>query len=256
MNDQRQFAIVTGASSGIGYELAAQCVNNGYDVLAVADDPAIAAAAARLGSGSVTPLEADLADPDGVARVWEAVGDRTVDALLANAGRSLPGRFVDQDVAEWRRVLDTNVTGTLLMIQRAASHMEARGRGRILITGSIAGFVPGAYQAIYNSSKSFLNSFSHALRQELAGTGVSVTCLLPGITDTMFFERAGIANTIMGHVLKDSPATVARRGFEAMTRGDAEVISGVHNKLQARLLQVLPVGLTAAVYGQAVKPRR
>ncbi len=140
----RPLAIVTGASSGIGRELARCCAQNGFDLLIAADEPAIDDAAAELrGLGAaVEAVQADLAAANGVDRLHAAIRGRAVEALLANAGRGLGKGFLDQDFAEVRRVVDTNITGTIYLIQKVGRDMRARGRGRILITGSIAGFIP------------------------------------------------------------------------------------------------------------------
>src|SRR3954449_12538651 len=196
-SETRALAIVTGASSGIGLELAKCCARNGFDLLIAADEPAIEQAAADLrGMGAaVDSVQADLSTIDGVDRLYAAIGSRPVEALLANAGRGLGKGFLDQDFAAARKVVDTNITGTLYLIQKVGRDMRERKRGRILITGSIAGFMPGTYQAVYNATKAFLDSFSFALRHEIAGDGITVTCLMPGATETDFFERADLMDT-------------------------------------------------------------
>ncbi|MXP63515.1 SDR family NAD(P)-dependent oxidoreductase [Roseomonas sp. M0104] len=253
---RKPFAIVTGASTGIGYELAKCCAQNGFDLLVVADEAAIHKAATDLhGLGAtVEAVEADLATLAGVEKVWAALGDRPLDALLANAGRGLGKGFLDQDFDAVRRVIDTNITGTVFLIQKAGRAMRAQGHGRILITGSIAGFIPGTYQAVYNASKAFLDSFSFALRHEVKEQGISVTCLMPGATETEFFERAGLMDTKIGQSSKDDPADVARTGFDAMMRGDGDVVSGWHNKLQTAIASVTPAGLLARQHGAAAAP--
>lgn len=193
----KPFAVVTGASSGIGLELAAICAQEGFDLLIAADQPEIHTAATRFRSlGAETSIvEADLATVAGVDELWAATKGRPVDALLANAGRGLGRAFLDHDFAEIRHVIDTNVTGTVYLVQLAGREMRARGEGRVLLTGSIAGFIPGTYQAVYNGSKAFVDSFSFALRAELKDSGVTVTCLMPGATETDFFERADLLDT-------------------------------------------------------------
>jgi short-subunit dehydrogenase len=246
--------VVTGASSGIGLELARLCAEKNYDLIIAADEPAIHQSALNLrqGRNSVEPVEADLSTADGVNRLWMAIGDRPVDALLANAGHGLGGAFLDQEFQAIRHVIDTNVTGTLDLIQRVGRDMRARRRGRILITGSIAGFIPGTFHAVYNGTKAFIDSFSFALRAELKDSGVTVTCLMPGATDTEFFERAGMLDTQVGQAEKDDPADVAKAGFEAMLRGDGDIVSGWKNKLQTAVAAITPSGLLAEQHrGQA-----
>lgn len=254
--NSRPFAIVTGASTGIGYELAMRCAENGFDLLIAADEPEIehAAEALRRQGGQVEAVQADLATIDGVDRLHAAASGRPVDALLANAGRGLGKGFLDQDFDEARRVVDTNITGTIYLVQKVGREMRARGQGRILITGSIAGFMPGSYQAVYNASKAFLDSFSFAVRNELKDSGVTVTCLMPGPTETEFFERAGMEDTKVGQAKKDDPAMVAETGFKAMMRGDGDVVSGWHNKLQTAIASVTPAGILAEQHRKMAEP--
>jgi short-subunit dehydrogenase len=252
----RPFAIVTGASVGIGYELAKLCAGNGYDLLIAADEPRIneAAEAFRALGVEVEAVEADLATLEGVDRLYNAAKGRPVDALLANAGHGLGRGFLDQNFDEVRHVIDTNITGTVYLLQKVGRDMRARGQGRILITGSIAGFMPGTYQAVYNGTKAFIDSFSFALRAELKDTGVTVTCLMPGATDTDFFERADMLDTKVGQQEKDDPADVAKAGFDAMLNGEGDVVSGWKNKLQTTLATVTPSGVLAEQHRKLAEP--
>ncbi|MBB3007419.1 SDR family NAD(P)-dependent oxidoreductase [Cupriavidus alkaliphilus] len=250
-------AVVTGASSGIGYELARCCLRRGYDLVIAADEPQIEIAARQLRDegAEVTALLADLATPDGVEQVCAALGSRRVDVLCANAGRGLGHAFLDQDFAAIQRVVETNVTGTLHLLHRVGQIMRAQHEGRILITGSIAGFVPGTCQAVYNATKAFLDSFSYALRHELQHTGVSVTCLMPGATETDFFERADLLDTRLGQQKKADPAEVARIGFDAMMRGEGEVVPGWQNKLRAAIAMVTPADVLAEQHRRMAEPQ-
>ncbi|MCW5737096.1 MAG: SDR family NAD(P)-dependent oxidoreductase [Enhydrobacter sp.] len=252
----RPLAIVTGASTGIGLELAKQCAANGFDLLICADEPEIEQAKTTLeGHGtSVEAIVADLATVEGVDRLLAAARSRPVDSLLANAGRGLGRGFLDQDFDEARRVVDTNITGTIYLIQKVGREMRSRGHGRILITGSIAGFMPGTFQAVYNGTKAFLDSFSFALRAELKGSGITVTCLMPGATETDFFERADMLDTKVGTQKKDDPADVAETGFKAMMNGDGDVVTGWQNKLQAAIASVMPAAMTAEMHRKMAAP--
>jgi uncharacterized protein len=252
----KPFAIVTGASSGIGLELAAICAQEGFDLLVAADRPEIRPAADRfrdLGA-DVIVVETDLATTAGVDQLWAATGGRAVDALLANAGHGLGRAFLDQDFDDVRHVIDTNVTGTVYLVQLVGRTMRSRGQGRILLTGSIAGFMPGTYQAVYNATKAFIDSFSFALRAELKGSGVTVTCLMPGATETDFFERADMLDTKVAQDTKDDPADVARIGFNAMMRGDGDVVSGWQNKLQTAIASITPAGVLAEQHRKMAEP--
>ena len=255
-SDTRPLAIVTGASSGIGYELAKCCAQNGYDLVIAADEPAIndAARTVRNLGVSVEAVQADLSTIDGVDKLYAAAKGRSVEALLANAGRGLGKGFLDQDFDDVRHVVDTNVTGTIYLIHKVGRDMRAQGRGRILITGSIAGFMPGTYQAVYNASKAFLDSFSFAIRHELKDTGVTVTCLMPGATETDFFERADMMDTKIGTAKKDDAAEVARTGFDAMMRGTGDVVTGWHNKLQTAIANVTPSDILAEQHRKMAEP--
>ncbi len=256
MTNERPLAVVTGASTGIGFELAKVCAQNGFDLIVVADEPQIEVAATNfedLGA-AVVPVQANLADQDGVNKLVKAVGAMPVDVLIANAGIGLGDSFLDQDFDDVRHVIDTNVTGTLYLIHQVAATMRKRGEGRILITGSIAGFIPGPFNAVYNASKAFLNSFSWALRNELKDTGVTVTCLMPGATETEFFERAGLLDTKVGQSKKDDPADVAKIGFEAMMNGDGDVVTGWYNKVQTAIANITPASLLAEQHRQQAEP--
>jgi uncharacterized protein len=239
---ERPLAMVTGASSGIGFELARCCAESGFDLVIAADEPAIhdVAKTLRASGVEVTPCEVDLATTEGVDEVCAACSDHPVSALLANAGRGLGGAFLDQDFARIEHVIATNVTGTLYLIHRVGRQMQDWGRGRILITGSIAGLTPGTPQAVHNGTKALLDSFSYALRVELKDSGVTVTCLMPGATETEFYERAAMLDTKVGTEKKQSPAEVARVGFEAMMKGDGDVVVGWSNRLRAAISNVAP----------------
>lgn len=252
----RPLAIVTGASSGIGFELAQLCAAAGFDLLIAADEPSIHEAGLLLSKsgGRVDPLEVDLSGMEGVDRLYDAIQGRPVAALLANAGRGLGHAFLDQDFAQVMRVVDTNVTGTLYLIHRVGRDMRARGEGRILITGSIAGFMPGTYQAVYNGTKALLDSFSFALRAELKDSGVTVTCLMPGATETEFFERADLMDTKVGTEKKQPADEVAKLGFDAMMRGEGDVIAGWSNKLRAAIANITPNELLAEQHRKMAEP--
>jgi uncharacterized protein len=252
----RPFAVVTGASTGIGLELARCCSKAGYDLLIAADESAIETAAASLrnGGGTVEPVEADLATLEGVDKLLAAAKGRQIDALLANAGIGLGRAFLDQDFQRAKRVIDTNITGTVYLIHKVGNEMRGRNTGRILITGSIAGFIPGTFQAVYNGTKAFLNSFSFALREELKDTKVTVTCLMPGATETEFFRRADMMDTNVGTAEKDDAAMVARTGFDAMMKGKSDVVTGFQNKVQSAAANVMPAELLARQHRSKAAP--
>ena len=252
----RPLAVVTGASSGIGYELARLCADNGYDLIIAADRPEVAEAAQGLQQlgAQVEHLQADLSTMEGVDKLYDLIGGRAVDALLANAGHGLGHAFLDESSEDVLHVLNTNITGTIYLAHRVGRDMRERDRGRILFTGSIAGLMPGAFQAVYNGTKAFVDSFAFALRNELKETSVSVTCLMPGATDTNFFHRAGMDDTKIGQAKKDDPADVAKTGFDAMMRGEGDVVHGLKNKLQAATAAVTPQSVLAEQHRKMAEP--
>lgn len=256
MSDLRPLAVVTGASSGIGYELARLCAENGFDLVIAADRPEIVEAAQALrGMGAqVDHLQVDLATRDGVDELLGLVGGRPVDAPLANAGQGVGDGFLDEDFARIEAVVNTNITGTIYLVHRIGRDMRERDKGRILFTGSIAGLLPGSFQAVYNGTKAFVDSFAWALRNELKDTGVTVSCLMPGATDTDFFERAGMEDTKVAQGKKDDPADVARTGFEAMMKGEGDVVHGLRNKVQAAMAAVTPQSVLAEQHRKMAAP--
>jgi short-subunit dehydrogenase len=251
----RPLAVVTGASSGIGLELARECARNGFDLIVAADRPMNEAEQTLTAEGAkVECVEADLATREGVEKLYRAIGQRPVEALLANAGHGLGKAFLDQEFDEVKHVINTNITGTLDLIQQVGRNMRRRAHGRILITGSIAGFMPGTFQAVYNGTKAFVDSFSWALRNELKDTGLTVTCLMPGVTETEFFERADLMDTKVGTQKKMDAAKVAKIGFKAMMDGEGDVVAGLKNKLQVAAAHVTPAAVLAEQHRKMAEP--
>jgi len=257
---ERPLAVVTGASSGIGLELARQFAEHGFDLLVAAEDSAIATAAEQLRTpgAAVEAVQVDLATYDGVEQLYAAIGrtGRPVDALALNAGLGEGGDFTTQtDLRQELNIIDVNVTSTVHLAKRVLPDMVSRGSGKVLFTSSIASQMPGAFQAVYNASKSFVQSFAEALRNELKDTGVSVTALMPGPTDTEFFERAHLEDTKLGQGKKDDPAQVAEQGFNALMKGDDHVVAGsVKNKIQAMASKVTPDTVKAEMHRKMAEP--
>ncbi len=252
----RQLAVVTGASSGIGFHLARVCAQNGFDLIVIANEPDIHRAAAdfRTHGTHVEALQAELSEDRGVEEVVSAIGGRRVSALLANAATGLGDGFLDQNFESVRKIVNTNILQTLHLIHRVVGDMRRHREGRVLITGSIAGFTPGPFNAVYNASKAFIDSFSWALRTELRDTGVTVTCLMPGATETEFFERAGLRDTKLGQAPKDDPADVAEIGFRAMMEGDGDVVTGWYNKLTAAVANITPAAMLSEQHRKLAEP--
>lgn len=251
----RPLAMVTGASSGIGRALAAECARHGLDLLIAADRPLEEAAAelSELGA-AVQTVQADLSTAQGVNQLCDSLRGRNVDVLIANAGHGLGKGFLDQDFPDIAHVVNTNILGTLALIHRIGREMRHRGQGRILIVGSIAGFMPGSFQAVYNGTKAFIDSFSWALRNELKDSGVTVTCLMPGATETEFFDRADMLDTKVGSEKKMPADEVARIGFNAMMAGEGDVVAGVKNKIQAAVASITPSAMLAEQHRKMAEP--
>lgn len=255
----KQFAVVTGASSGIGYELANQFAQNGFDVLIVAEDDGISDAAHRLSSNGVEvlSLRADLATPDGVEELYNRIRSvgRPLDAIAINAGVGVSGPFVDSDFAAQMNLLNLNVVSPVHLTYRVLQDMVAKRQGRILFTSSVAATMPGPFEATYNASKAFLKSFAEAIRNELKDSGITVTTLMPGPTETNFFHRAGAEGTKLAASKKDDPAEVAREGFEALMAGKDHIVAGsFKNKVEATLAHVLPDTADAAIHRKQTEP--
>jgi len=263
-NAGKPLALVTGASSGIGLELARQFALHGYDIVACAEDAAKLQSASEdiASSDKVAPrvetVVADLSTPQGVEKLWKAVQalGRPLDVLAANAGIGAGGDFAqDTDLEKELRIVNLNCASQVHLTKLAVREMVARRRGKVLITSSIASQMPGAYEAVYAASKAFLQSFGTAIREELKDRGVTVTTLLPGPTDTEFFERADMQDTKAGQGAKDDPADVAEAAYEALEKGEASVVTGAKNKLQAGLAKVLPDALKTKAHGAQAKPQ-
>ena len=253
-----KYAIITGASTGIGFELATLAAKDGYDILVVADEALINDAAAdfRQFGTDVTAVEADLSTIDGVDALIAATSGRKIDVLCANAGRGLGHGFLDQKVDDWRSVIDTNVTGTLYLVQKVLPAMVSRNDGKVLVTGSVAGYIPGAFQAVYNGSKAFIDSFTEALRNEIKDAdGVTLTTLMPGPVDTEFFDRADMNDTSVGADPKKSdPADVAKDGWDALMSGKSSIFSGWKTKLQGVIANVVPGSMLAEQHRKMAEP--
>jgi short-subunit dehydrogenase len=256
----RKLAVVTGASSGIGLELAKQCASHGFDLVVCAEDASIETAAAEiraLDGATVQSVRADLRTREGVESLWRAVQStgRPGDALLLNAGVGVAGRFTETPLDDELEMVALNCNHTIHLAKLVVPGMVDRGSGRVLITGSIVSTSPSPYQAVYGATKAFVMSFGEALRTELEETGVTVTTLQPGATDTNFFERAGMMDTKVGQAKKDDPEGVARRGFEAMMDGKDSVLGGgFKSRLQGLANEILPETVKAGQVAKTTKP--
>jgi short-subunit dehydrogenase len=251
--------MITGASSGIGLELARQFAENGFDLVVNAEDARLDAAAAELRrSGTdVRTVRADLRTADGVDQLWSAVTGtgRPLDAAVLNAGVGKGGPFVDNELADELAIIDVNVTSTVRLAKHVLRDMTAREEGRVLITSSVASTMPGSFQAVYNASKSFLQSFAEAVQEELRDSAVTVTSLMPGPTETDFFRRADMEDTRVGASSKDDAAQVAKQGFEALMKGERRVVAGsASTRAMEAAGKVLPDALKAKGHRRMAEP--
>ena len=256
----RPLAVVTGASSGIGLELARQFAEHDFDLIITAEDAELADAQRDLATSgaAVEAVQADLTSPAGVEELHRRIvaDGRPVEAICLNAGIGMGGAFATQtDLEQELAIVDLNVRSTVHLTKLVIGDMVARDRGRILFTSSIASTMPGPFQAVYNASKSFVQSFALALRNELKDTQVTVTSLMPGPTDTEFFERADMEDTKIGSGSKDDAADVAQMGFEALMNGEERVVAAsLSTKLQGRGSRFMPDSMKSAMHRRMAEP--
>ncbi|MGY1603703.1 SDR family NAD(P)-dependent oxidoreductase [Geodermatophilus sp. SYSU D00815] len=256
----KPLALVTGASSGIGLELARQFGQNGFDLVIAAEDAGLSAAAAELRQtgAQVQTVQVDLRTPEGVTQLYAAAtaDGRFLDAVALNAGVGRGGAFIDTPLADEQDIIDLNITSTVHLAKLVLKDMAGRDEGKVLITSSIASTMPGSFQAVYNASKSFLQSFAEAVQEELKDTGVTITSLMPGPTETNFFHRAEMDDTPVGQSKKDDPAQVAAQGFAALMDGKNKVVGGsLKTKAQKAVGDVVPDKVKAVMHRQMAEPQ-
>lgn len=249
---QAKLALVTGASSGIGFELATQFARNGYDVVVAAEDDGIHDVPDKLSQWDsvVQAVQVDLRTADGVEHLYRSAtdGDRELAAAALNAGIGRGEMFLKSELEDDLSIIDLNVRSTVHLAKLVLRDMANRNRGKLLLTSAVASMMPGSYQPVYNASKSFIQSFAEALHDELRDTPITVTALMPGVTDTNFFHRARMDDSVAGKMPKDDPALVARQGFDAMMRGDAKVQGGsVLSHVLGVATRVLPDSVKAVM---------
>lgn len=258
----KQFALVTGASSGIGLSLAKELARRGYDLAISSAGERLQGAAEELQSGSVEVfvIQADLATRDGVKQLWDQVValGRHIDVACINAGVGVGGLFAETDLEAELNMVELNCVGVIQLAKYVVQHMTARDEGKILFTASIAGEMVAPREAVYAATKAFDLSFAHSLRYELRDTGVTVTALQPGPTDTDFFHRAGMDNTKVGSEGKSEsqPDDVARHGIEALLAGKDHVYAAsVKTKVEGMLANVTPGTVKGAMHEKMAKPK-
>ena len=256
-----QLAVVTGASSGIGYNLAKVFAENGFDLVIGAGGDRLAKAEAdfRAMGVAVQAVQADLATYEGVEEFWRQVEGtgRAVEAAAINAGVGVGGLFAETALDEEMRLVRTNVEGTVHLAKHVVKHMVGRGSGKILITASIASEMVAPREAVYAASKAFDLSFAMSLRAELEGTGVSVTALQPGPVDTDFFHRAGMDDTQVGQEGKkeSEPYDVAKQGYAALMKGEKHVYAAsLKTKIEGAMMGLVPDALQVKMHEKMATP--
>lgn len=260
--DTRPLALVTGASSGIGLELARQFATNGHDLIIAADHAdklaqAEASIVADAPEAQIHAVTVDLATRGGVEELYRQCtsAGKPLDVLAANAGAGLAGKFVETDLEDELTSIQLNVVNQVHLVKLVLRDMVARGEGRILITSSLVALSPGPFMAIYAATKAFMRSFGLAIRNELKDEPITVTVLMPGATDTDFWEHANMEDTSIAQGSQDDPADVAKEAYKALMKGSSQVVSGTANKARAAAANLTPDTVLAEINrGQAQPP--
>lgn len=254
-------AVVTGASSGIGYELAAELARRGYDLVVASAGERLTEAARSLRAfgHSVIEFSVDLSAPDGVEQLWRQIEDmqKPVDVACINAGVGLGGLFQETDLNTELNMVNLNCASTIHLAKYVVRQMTARSEGKILFTSSIAGETVAPREAVYAATKAFVLSFAHSLRYELKDSGVTVTALQPGPTDTDFFHRAGMDETRVGSEGKSEsqPEDVARQGIDALFDGKDHVYAAsLKTKIEGKLANAIPGEVKGAMHEKMARP--
>ncbi len=253
----RPYAVVTGASSGIGLELAKQFAINGYDLLLVAEPEGLDAAAAEIGkfNVSVQTLGVDLKTKEGIHAVRDAAAGRPIDAIAINAGFGLGGAFIETDLHKELDMIDLNVKSSVHLAKHVLPDMVARNKGKVLFTSSVAAVMPSPFEAVYGATKAFLLMFAESLANELKDSEVTITAILPGPTETNFFHRAEMDDTKAGKDKKDDPAEVAKKAFAAMEHGTGKAYVGsFKNKVMGMMADLLPDDVGANAHRKLAEP--
>lgn len=259
MENQQKTALITGGTSGIGKELARLFAKDQYNLIIVARDQNELDGTAgefRQSGIEVDTIAKDLSNMDEVFALCQELGDRQIDVLVNDAGQGVYGLFKDNDIERELDIIHLNICATVILTKHVINQMTARGNGKILNLGSVAGKLPGPWQAVYHATKAFVLSFTAAIREELKDSGVTITALMPGVTDTDFFNKAGMNDSriVQAEHAKADPAVVAKDGYEALMAGDDRVISGFKNKVQVSAANLMPDSAVAHGINEQQKP--
>lgn len=258
MENQQKTALITGATSGIGYELAKLFANDGYNLVIVARTQSeldSKAAEFRESGVDVTTIAKDLSKMEEAKALCQEV-NVPIDVLVNDAGQGVYGLFKDNELERELDIIHLNICATVILTKHFVQEMATRGEGKVLNLGSVAGKVPGPWQAVYHATKAFVLSFTTAIREEMKDSGITFTALMPGITDTDFFNKAGMNNSkaVQDPSVKANPSDVARDGYDALMAGDDRIISGLKNKLEVDMSNLMPDSAVAHNIYEHQKP--
>jgi len=260
-NFKGKYALITGATSGIGNELAKLFAKDGFNLVIVArtesDLEGVGSGLSSIYGVNVTTLVKDLSEPNGAFEVYDEVKAKgiKIDVLVNNAAQGQYGKFVDTDIERELEIVRLNIMAYVVLTKLFLKEMVARNEGKILQVASIAGKLPGPLQSVYHATKAFILSHTEALVNELQDSAVNITALLPGPTDTDFFKKAEMEDTVMVQEagLSD-PAKVAKDGYEALMSGESKIISGLKNKIQVAMSNVVPDSAVAKMVEKQMEP--
>ncbi|HYE54348.1 MAG TPA: SDR family oxidoreductase [Chitinophagaceae bacterium] len=261
MADNKVYALITGGSQGIGYELAKLFAADGFNLILVArsqeDLQQRASELSQQYNVEVIPMAKDLFQPNAAYELYEEVKNRNglVDVLVNDAGQGQFGLFVEQDIHRLTDIIQLNVISLTVLTHLFLKDMVARNQGKILQVASIASELPGPWQAVYHATKAYVLSFTEALVRELKDTNVTMTALQPGATDTDFFNKADMQESRILDTKLSDPAKVAKDGYKALMEGDDKIVSGLKNKVMTTMANVMPDSMVAAQMDQMQKPR-
>ena len=258
MENQQKTALITGGTSGIGKELAKLFAKDGYNLIIVARDKAeLDSTATELKQNGiqVSTIVKDLFKMDEAKALCQEVNGQ-VDVLVNDAGQGLYGLFTENELERELEIIHLNICATVILTKHFAIQMAKRGEGKILNLGSVAGKLPGPWQAVYHATKAFVLSFTTAVREEMKDSGVTFTALMPGATDTDFFNKAGMQDSkvVQDKDALSDPADVAKDGYNALMAGEDRVISGFKNKVQVNAANLMPDSNVAHTIYEQQKP--
>ena len=260
MSEQKKYALITGGTSGIGKELTKLFAKDGYNLIIVARNTGELDATAnefKTAGIDVITIPKDLFNSEAAIELYNEVKGKgiEIDVLVNDAGQGLYGKFIDTDTKRELEIIQLNIASLISLTKPFLKDMVARGDGKILNLSSVASKIPGPWQSVYHGTKAFVQSFTEAVRSEIKDSGVTITALLPGATDTDFFHKADMEDSKILESGMSDPADVAKDGYDALMAGDDKVISGFKNKAQVALSNLTPDHLVADMVNKQQEPK-